>query len=320
LQNRPIRARHFGQTICVVEAPVVPGGGNLYGPKGGGVLDLDESTLAELFKLVSDRRGVDFRDHRRQTIMNGVTRRMLATGADDLGVYRHRLAEDPMEIDNLVECLVIPVSSFFRDRKVFGALETFVLPEQLKRAADIGGPYRIWDVGVAAGEEAWSLAMLLAAGHLPGLAEGRRLLATDIDARSLAFAKRGRYPHHVLEDIPQPYRNRFFDRDGDEIVVKSEIREFVSFAQHDVVGHSLAPPEAILASFEMVVLRNVLIHFDRRLQSKALDRVRAVLRPGGVLVLGAIEILPKDMAALFRPYPGIEPNLRIFEVKDSRTY
>ena len=90
------------------------------------------------------------------------------------------------------------------------------------------------------------------------------------------------------------------------------IRRRVLFAQHDLMGPRLAPAEAILASFQIVSFRNVLIYLNQRLRRKALERLGSVLKPEGVLVLGRVETLSPDLEGRFVPYPGTEPSLRIY--------
>jgi two-component system CheB/CheR fusion protein len=276
------------------------------------VANLDDPALDDLLRLVLERRGVDFRDHRRETIERGVARRLEITGDGALAEYRARLERDPEELARLAESLVVPFSAFFRDPLVFRALDTAVIPVHLGRGP-AAGPFRVWAAGVATGEEVWSLAMLLSARQGEAAARRCDLLATDVDGRSLAFAERGLYPAAALDDVPASFRERFFERRGDEVLVRTPLRELVSFAAHDLVGPSLAPLQAILASFEMVVLRNVLIHFDRRLQRKALERVAGVLKAGGTLVLGLDEAVPPELADRFPPHPAVNPRLGIFQ-------
>jgi two-component system, chemotaxis family, CheB/CheR fusion protein len=271
---------------------------------------VDDAAVEHLLELVARRRGVDFRDHRRAAIERGIAARLRANGISEIAEYADRLAHDDAETDRLIEALVVPVSSFFRDREVFDALEKSVIPDQLARTA---GPLRTWVAGVATGEEAWSWAMLMAWCREMLGGPPIEVLGTDVDERSLAVARAGRYPAASANEVPQRFRSRFLDPGGDAMVVPHELRNHVHFAQHDLVGPVLAPPEAILASFQIISFRNVLIYLDQRLRRKALERLRAILKPEGVLVLGLVETLPADLEASFVPYPGTEAPLHIFK-------
>ena len=271
----------------------------------------DLAFLPALMAVVRQRIAIDFRDHRRDVLIKGVRSRLAAHGASSFDDYLRVLERDPDEIERLVEALVLPVSSFFRERDVFDALLTTVLPEQQLRAR--GAPLRVWAAGVATGEEAWTLAMLLALcrERLPG--QTMSLLASDVDERSLAVARAGRYPLRAANDVPAPLRAQFLRPQGAEIVMREDLYDLVTFARHDLMGTTLAPAEAVVASFHVIVVRNVLLYFDARLRQKTIERLSAVIKPGGALVLGGFESIPEAVAGKFHPYPGIRESLRIFQ-------
>jgi two-component system CheB/CheR fusion protein len=267
-----------------------------------------------ILSLIAGRRGIDFRDYRSETLESGLRGRVEALALADLGHYRARLEEDPDELEHLLRALVVPFTAFFRDPRVFEAIGNAVLPRLYDQAGQL--PVRTWAVGVATGEEAWSIAMLLAeaGGPEPWRFE---VLASDVDGASLEVARQGEYPLEAAEAIPPALRVRHVERSGDRgCRIADPLRPHVRFAQHDLVGRVLAPREAVVASFALVLVRNVLIYFDRRLQNKALERVAAVLEPGGALVLGDAESLPLAFADRFIPFPGVDRRLRVFRRKE----
>jgi two-component system CheB/CheR fusion protein len=270
---------------------------------------MPHDATADLLELLAQRRGVDFQDHRRETIDRGIASRLKATGVPEIDRYTAMVEQDDVETDLLMRALVVPVSSFFRDREVFAALERTVIPQQL---ADTAGALRTWVAGAATGEEAWSWAMLMAACRARCGGPPFEIIASDIDKASLRSARTGRYPLAASNQVPERFRQRFLCASGDQLIVSEELRRRVIFAEHDLMGPALAPAEAILASFRIISFRNVLIHLDRQLQRRALERLRSLLRPRGVLVLGAVETLPADLQASFIPYPGTLPALHIF--------
>jgi two-component system CheB/CheR fusion protein len=271
----------------------------------------DVAFLPALLTVVRQRIAIDFRDHRRDILIKGVRSRLAAHGAASFDDYLRVLERDPDEIERLVESLVLPVSSFFRERDVFDALLAVVLPDQQLRVR--GAPLRVWAAGVATGEEAWSLAMLLVLWRERVPAQAVSLLASDVDERSLAVARAGRYPARAASDVPAPLRAQFLRTQGHEIVVREELRELVTFARHDLMGTTLAPAEAVVASFHVIVVRNVLLYFDARLRQKTIERLSAVIKPGGALVLGGFESIPDEVAGKFHCYPGTPESLRIFQ-------
>ena len=274
-----------------------------------------QEELTAILDLVAERRGVDFRDYRPPALERGVVDRMARTSCRAGAEYRLRLTTDPEEVGHLVAALVVPVTGFFRDPAVFEALDRTVLPD-LARGARARGLLRAWVAGAATGEEAWSVAMLMAEVCRDG--PGFEVIASDIDARSIVAAGAARYPQEAAAMVPAPLRERYLTIEGAETAIAEPLRRRVHFGQHDVMGHQLAPLEAIVASFDLVCFRNVLIYFDLRLQRKALERLLSELEPGGALVLGAVETLPLALESALEPYPGIAPALRIFRRKEDR--
>ncbi len=263
--------------------------------------------IDRLLARLAERRGIDFRDYRRETLVHGVEMRLAMTGCADAAAYERRLADDETEWSQLARALVVPVTSFFRDPAVFDALAG-VIDELVARAP---GAVRAWVAGAATGEEAWSLAMLLAERCLPrGI--GFDVIGSDLDPGAIAFARRGSYPAGDVASVPAALRARWLEDDGARVRITAPLRVHVRFALHDVMGPTLAPREAIIASFEIVCCRNVLIYFDRRLQHKALERLVAAMAPGGALVLGDTETVPETIAHRLAPHDPARPALRIY--------
>jgi two-component system, chemotaxis family, CheB/CheR fusion protein len=270
----------------------------------------DGDSREGILSLLAGRRGIDFRDYRSETLDNGLRGRLDALSLGGLEEYHRRLEEDPHEVDQLMRALVVPFTAFFRDSRVFEALASAVLPRLFDHTWSL--PVRTWAIGVATGEEAWSVAMLLAEASGPEVPWRFEVVASDVDASSLAMARQGQYPSEAAMAIPPPLRARFVEHAGNECRIAEGLRPHVRFAQHDLMGRVLAPREAVVASFSLVLVRNVLIYFDRRLQSKALDRLAAVVEPGGALVLGDTETLPPAFADRFTPFPGVDRRLRVY--------
>jgi two-component system CheB/CheR fusion protein len=268
-----------------------------------------DGAFHRILAVVADRRGIDFRDYRPDTLRNRLDSRMRAAGCADLATYHARLIAEREEIDRLVEWLVVPVTEFFRDSWVFRELAERVLPT-LPAATGI---LRAWVVGTATGEEAYTVAMLLAEAAARQRGQGFEVLASDLDQRSLEVARKGLYPDAAVQAVPPELRKLYLRSEGrDGWRVVEPIRGRVHFAQHDLMGPRLAPKEAIVAAFDLVFCRNVLLYFDDALRAKAVERLAAVLEPGGALVMGVTEALPETSTGQFIPYPGVRPGAGVF--------
>ena len=276
-----------------------------------------------ILDFAAEHGGIDFRDYRSQTLLRGIQDRLRATGCQSASEYLRQLAEQPDELERLIEALVVPVTAFFRDPAVFAALAAFALPKLLTQASS-ERPLRVWNIGVSTGEESWSIAMLIDSLWNPlgsslenetGNTTGAPfdVLGTDIDEQALRCARRGGYPAQSIAAIPAELRARYVRQGSDASWIAPELQAHVRFASHDIMGRRIAPPEAIVASFGLVMIRNVLIYFDRRLQTKACERLVSLVEPGGILVLGPVETLPEQLALFFAPLPGVDPQLRIYQ-------
>jgi chemotaxis protein methyltransferase CheR len=133
----------------------------------------------------------------------------------------------------------------------------------------------------------------------------------------LAIARDGVYAEASARGVPSDLSARYLVRDGHVVRVAPTLASGVRFEPHDLLGASLAPASAIVPSFHLVSLRNVLIHLDPRMKGFALAKLHACLAPGGVLVLGVDEDLTPDDRRSFVPYPATAPALRIFQKRES---
>jgi chemotaxis methyl-accepting protein methylase len=245
--------------------------------------------LDEVLAIVRSRRGIDFRGYRRDTIERRLLNRMVAARAASPAEYLHGLRASDGETDRLIATLTVKVSRFFRNAAVFDTLRDVVLPDL--RARFPHEALRLWSAGCGEGEEAYSLAMLLA--DTPG-----DVLGTDIDGSALAAAAAGRYPERTLQELPPVLAAQCTEPAGSgTVAVRDPVRRRVHFAFHDLVAAE-EPPGG--RPFHLVCCRNVIIYFDPASQHRAMHRLVDGLRPGGVLCLGEAE-WEGDFAGVLEP-------------------
>jgi chemotaxis protein methyltransferase CheR len=239
-------------------------------------------------------RWAGFRKVRRQ-VCRRVTRRIAELGLADHEAYRAHLAAHPEEWEALRALTPVTISRFGRDRAVFGALATTVLPALASGARAAGHDrVRAWSAGCASGEEAYTLALL---GADAGL--GIEVLATDVHPPVLERARAARYQPSSLRELPDGWRERGFDRaPGGALAVRPEHRRRVTVMRHDLRDRPPGGP------FDLVLCRNAAFtYFAPDAQHAVLANLAAALRAGGALVLGLHETLP-DPAPGFAPWPG----------------
>jgi len=249
------------------------------------VEDKTEDPLREVLLHVSAHTNIDFRNYKSSTILRRISRRMAVTHVGNLRDYLDYLHGHPDEVAELVKAFLIKVTGFFRDPEAFDFLRHSVLPELIDRARQNGRILRIWSAGCATGEEAYSMALLIADQLGPDFPEWSvKIFATDLAADAIAFARRGLYPENVLADLPDDYRDRFFERVDHGFRISKMLRENVIFGQQDISRGVPFP------RIDLVVCRNLLIYLKPELQQTVLDLFAFSLHHSqGYLFLGKAE-------------------------------
>jgi chemotaxis protein methyltransferase CheR len=201
-------------------------------------------------------------------------------GCDSVAELVRRLQLGPASLrDDVVQAMTTNETSFFRDLHPFEALRDVVLPAAL---AARGGRLSVWSAAASTGQEAYSLAMLLA-DHFPSASA--TILATDLSRDVLERAAAGLFSQlEVNRGLTAPQLVRHFQRDGSRWRLNEDLRRRVEFRQLN-----LARPWPPLPAMDIILLRNVLIYFDAVSKRAVLAQAARVLAPGGVLFLGGAE-------------------------------
>jgi two-component system, chemotaxis family, CheB/CheR fusion protein len=244
-----------------------------------------ESALRKIFILLRAQTGHDFSHYKSNTINRRIERRMAVHQIETLGAYAGFMQQNPAEVQALFRDLLIGVTSFFRDPDAFKALEEQVIPK-LFANKPAESAIRVWSIGCATGEEAYSLAMLLAERQ-EALKRSFRIqvFGTDIDAQAIASARTGIYPASISADVPPERLARFFtaEPDGVSYRIHKSIRDLLIFSEQDVIKD---PP---FSKIDLIGCRNLLIYMDSELQKKLIPLLHYALNPDGFLFLGTSE-------------------------------
>jgi two-component system CheB/CheR fusion protein len=274
-----------------------------------------EVALRDVLDILQERTGHDFTHYRRPTLLRRLERRLQVRGMADLASYYRVLQKDSAEPQALLKELLIGVTSFYRDRDAFEALARVALPG-LFRAGD--GPVRAWVAACSTGEEAYTLAMLLAeqaevACHEAGRDTGRawQVFASDIDEYAIEVARTGLYPAAIAEAVPEEQLQRWFTRDGEQFKVRKSLRDRILFARHNLLH------EPAFSRLDLICCRNFLIYLNREMHRHLLQQFHFALNPGGFLMLGSAEsveaatdlFVPVDAAQkIYQARPAARPS------------
>ena len=244
-----------------------------------------EDPLRDLLAHVSVQTNIDFRNYKSSTILRRIGRRMAVTHNANIRDYADYLNSHPGEVAELVKAFLIKVTGFFRDPEAFEFLRETIIPELIERGKQNGRTLRLWSAGCATGEEAYSLALLIADYLGSDFPEWNvKIFATDLAPEAIAFARRGFYPENVLSDLPDDYRSHFFERVDKGYRVSKALRQVVIFGQQDI-SRGVAFPR-----IDLVACRNLLIYLKPALQQIVLDVFAYALhQTHGFLFLGKAE-------------------------------
>jgi two-component system CheB/CheR fusion protein len=273
------------------------------------VLAAAAASLSRIADVLRDKTGNDFHGYKQNTFLRRVQRRMQVVQIGDIAAYVDFLRADKEEAQHLFNDLLIGVTEFFRNKREFEVLETQVIPK-LFEDKSAGQQVRVWVLGCATGEEAYSIGILLRE-HMAKLdaAPHVQIFATDIDGRALVAARVGRYRTSIENDMTAERLARWFVREGDTYCVAKELREMCIFSQHNVVK------DAPFSKLDLISCRNLLIYLNAELQNRVLPLFHFALLGERFLFLGNSENVTRH-PKLFVP---VDRRARIFRKLDTGT-
>jgi two-component system CheB/CheR fusion protein len=244
-----------------------------------------ESALKKIFILLRSQVGHDFSQYKPSTIHRRIERRMAIHQIDSMDRYVKYLQQTPPEVEALFRDLLIGVTKFFRDPEAFKILEEQAIPSCFAgKSADT--VIRVWTPGCSTGEEAYSIAILLAERQESMKQIFKvQVFATDIDSQAIATARAGIYPASIATDISRERLARFFaiDAGGGTYRIHKGIRDMLVFSEQNIIKD---PP---FSKLDIISCRNLLIYMDGALQKKLIPLFNYALNPGGFLFLGTSE-------------------------------
>ncbi|OOB79272.1 MAG: hypothetical protein BEN18_04385 [Epulopiscium sp. Nuni2H_MBin001] len=244
-----------------------------------------QDPISKIITSLKERKGIDFADYKRSTVIRRIERRMNMLEIRTLNDYIMFIDNFPSELDTLHNEIFIGVTEFFRDDDAFFELRNNVIPQLFKnKTADIG--LRIWSAGCSTGEEAYSIAILVHEYlETVNLAFNIKIFATDINDLALSKASAGIYTAEALATMSKDRLSKYFDKKGEYYQVKDIIRSMVIFAKHNIISD---PP---FSKLDLIVCRNLLIYLEATIQQNIFTVFGFSLNKEGYLFLGASESL-----------------------------
>lgn len=247
--------------------------------------ELERLEIELLLEAVFRRYGFDFRDYAYTSLRRRILHSVRKEGLESISSLQHKILHSPGCLERLLNSLTISVTSMFRDPEFYAAIREKVLPI-LRTYPNIN----IWHAGCASGEEVYSMAIMM---HEEGLYDKCRLYATDMNEGALKAAKSGILPLTVMKDYTSNYLrsggkssfSQYYTAKHGNAIFDQNLRKNVVFAHHNLVTDSS------FHEFHFILCRNVMIYFNKALQSRVFQLFNQSLSPFGVLALGIRESL-----------------------------
>lgn len=225
----------------------------------------------------------------RKGVKKRIRRHMNALGCNSVEKYLQIISSQPEAKTHCEQHLLVTISRFFRDRRLWFNLQSRILPEL---AAGFHPPIQIWSAGCACGEEPYSVAISWQRlSHPPPL----NLMATDIQLDCLARARQGVYSKSSLKEVNEAIRSQYFkpQRRGRHYALRQHLLPPILWQQHHLLDK---PPDG---PFHLILLRNnLLTYYQGSVLNNAFQHITNTLSPRGYLVIGSHERLPEIEATL----------------------
>lgn len=264
-----------------------------------------KNSMDFILDLLTKKFRTNFNQYKSSTINRRLEKRMQdlkITSMDDYHVY---IQKSPQELDLLYQTVLIGVTEFYRDPEAFKALESKIR-DIINENTD--HRLRFWSVGCATGEEAYTLAILVAeilGDRLKDYAV--QIFATDIDDSALIKGRKGIYRTDQIQNLPEEVIRKYFSVQGEKAEISKQLRQLVLFSKHDI---TIDPP---FVRLDVITCRNLLIYFKSALQKDVLPVFHYALNPGGYLLIGKSE----NVAQVRNLFQKAHTNQKIFQRKEN---
>ncbi|KQQ39941.1 chemotaxis protein CheB [Duganella sp. Leaf126] len=260
----------------------------------------ERNALHQLFQLLLQHTGANFFDYKLSTVLRRIDRRMKLRQCQTLSAYVSYLHDNLSEVDLLFKELLIGVTSFFRDPRVWDYLIGNALPQLLSEYPE-GAAFKAWVPACSTGEEAYSLAIafnevlerLRPAAHYT-----LQIFATDLDNDAIDRARLGVFGASIVEHVSEERVRRYFmPAEHGGFRIRKDVRNTIIFARQNVISD---PP---FTKLDILCCRNLLIYFTAKLQERLIPLFHYALKSGGLLMLGSADT-PGYFNDLFAPTSG----------------
>ena len=238
-----------------------------------------------LLYYLQQNRGFDFTGYKRPSLMRRISKRMEMVDIESFTDYIDYLEVHPEEYLQLFNIILINVTAFFRDPAAWSYLAEEIVPRILKDKKS-NETLRVWGAGCASGEEAYTVAIVLAeAMGMEPFRHRVKIYATDVDEEALNTARQASYSAKEVESLDAKLRNKYFELINSRYVFRADLRHSVIFGRHDLIQ------DAPISRLDLLISRNTIMYFNAEAQGRILARFHFAINETGFLFLGRAELM-----------------------------
>ncbi|MBP8022642.1 MAG: protein-glutamate O-methyltransferase CheR [Azonexus sp.] len=260
---------------------------------------ISDQEFALFQRLIYKIAGISLSDSKKVLLVGRLQKRLRHYQLENFNQYYRLLSSDehPGELQVMVDLLTTNETYFFREPKHFDFLRQHIL-----RGWRGERPFRVWSAASSSGEEAYTIAMVLADTLA---SKAWEIVGSDISTQVLDKARQGHYPMTRIDGIPRPFLSKFCrkgvrSQEG-TFLINAELRARVNFLQVNLTQ----PVTADVGLFDVIFLRNVMIYFDNDTKRRVVSHLLPHLRPGGHFIIGHSETLNGIVTSLNQVSPTI---------------
>ena len=251
---------------------------------------LNDDLFTKFRTLIYDKTGISLSTEKKELLHARLGKRLRACGLSSFEEYYNLVVNNQQsdEFTHFVNSVSTNFTSFFREQAHFSLLQEIIVPQFQELHQGNRNPFTVWSAACSSGEEPYTLAMILEESFRNSNGRAFRIMATDISTKVLAQAKRGVYPTDRMDNVPDVFLRKYFQRGVGKsagfVRVKKEIRQHINFMYFNLMDRFPWQSE-----IDVIFCRNVMIYFDRNTQQQLVDKFYDCLVPGGYLIIGHSE-------------------------------
>jgi len=268
--------------------------------------------LQIIINLLLQTKGIDISIYEEDFLKKTIDKRLLVTGNNSYEDYCRYLTANKNEPDLLLNSFHNAFSEFFRNPLTFAVLEQIIFPsylekKKIRKEKDI----RIWSSACAAGQEAYSLAILF--DEMIETSNSKifcRIFATDKSPLELTYASMGVYQTLSVNKVSLKRIQKYFTKKGDIYTISQNLRKYIDFSVFDLLAnHGDSPPASIFGDFDVIFCSNILFYYKPEYRIRILEKMSKNLSPGGFLITGEAE---REIVKNYN-FKEVFPNSAVFQ-------